>query len=101
MKKNKIIIDSLFSAGGTLSEKDIDNAIKVPLNYKKTELSLFIVKNNYIHGIKDNKVYTKKLVFDAEFSYKIQKTQVKSNDIERILNSDTWGHIFANKFFEL
>tara|TARA_R110002124_G_C8789517_1_gene501494 strand:+ start:227 stop:586 length:360 start_codon:yes stop_codon:yes gene_type:complete len=102
----KIQINSLFASGGKI--ENLDNFIKIDLvteydkeNKKMYFIPLFaMVKNDFIQFVYDNEIICKKLVHSFEFCYKIQKTQIKSNGIEKILTSGTWSIIFGKKITE-
>jgi len=99
----KIQINSLFVSGGTI--ENLEDFIKIDLitkydkeNNKMYFTPLFVkVKNDKIQFVYDNEIVVKNLVHSFEFSYKIQKTQIKSNGIENILKSETWASIFGGK----
>ena len=99
---NKIEVNSLFFKNGTIS--NLDNFIKIDVLInldEKTKTFHFIplftsVKDDEITFIFDNNIVVKKLIHSYEFSYKIQKTQIQSTDINSILNSETWKSIFAS-----
>ena len=102
----KIQINSLFASGGTID--NLDNFIKIDLitEYDKENKKMFftplfaLVKNHFIHFVYNDKVVSKKLVHSFEFCYKIQKTQIKSDGINKILTSETWKSIFGSKVVE-
>jgi len=99
----KIQINSLFVSGGTID--NLDNFIKIDLvtkidkeNKKMFFTPLFaMVKDDFIQFVYQDKVMCKKLVHSFDFCYKIQKTQIKSNGIEKILTCATWSTIFGKK----
>ena len=102
----KIQINSLFSAAGTIDK--LDNFIKIDLitEYDKENNKMYftplfaMVKNDFIQFVYGNEIICKKLVNSFEFCYKIQKTQIKSNGIEKILTCNTWSAIFGKKIVD-
>ena len=102
----KIQINSLFTSGGTID--NLDNFIKIDLitSYDKQNKKMFftplyaLVKKDFIQFVYDNQIICKKLVHSFEFSFKIQKTQIKSTDINKILICETWDSIFGSKIVE-
>lgn len=72
-----MIIDSLFYSGGTITEQDI---IKIDQGYS------IALNNDYIFIGKDQKlVKVVKYKIDQEYTYKIQKTQVKINSKDQFI----------------
>ena len=102
---NKIKINSLFFSGGTIENINDFKKINILISMKKDNNKrifffapiFFKIYNNEIKIIFNNKIVVKKLINSFEYSYKIQKTQIKTSDINNVLNSETWSGIFAEK----
>ena len=102
---NKLKINSLFFSGGTIDNLNDFKKINILLSMKEDENKrifffapmFFKIYNNEIKIVFNNKIVVKKLLHSFEYFYKIQKTQIKSTDINNVLNSETWSRIFAEK----
>ena len=98
-----IQINSLFSPGGTIYRLDYFIKIDLITEYDKENNKMFftplfaMAKNGFIQFVYNDQVVCKKLIHSFDFSYKIQKTQIKSNGIEKILSCDTWSTVFGKK----
>jgi len=105
---NKSHVNSLFCSGGTLEKDDLKNAytfnILESVNYLEKIIYSrkvhVLIKNEHIQIIDNNNFFSLKIIKDFEFTYKIQKTQVKCIDIEKLLNDSTFGIIFIKKLIQ-